>query len=159
MGDHVKTAKEISEEILEITGKALLSNDFDSFEPCFRIPHFISSSEDKATINTREEMRAMFGKLVEYYTLNRVTELVRIIEVSEYRTPTRIEATHITHVMSGNQRLGDSFPCYSILEFIDGHWQVINSQYAVDANTTVGYALTSKPLKPSEEQTEIRNTK
>jgi len=148
MGGNVRPAKEISEEILEVTAQAMLSNDFESFAPWFHLPHYISSTKDKVKLTTREETRVMFDKVVEYYTLYRVTELIRIVEVSEYLTPTRIEATHITHVMSGSQRVVGSYPCYSVLKLTDGRWQLHNSQYAVDEHTTVGYALSSMAMKP-----------
>ena len=80
-------------------------------------------------------------KVAADYQRRRITDLIRVCDVAEFRTRTRIEAAHTTHMMCGSQRVADPFPCYSILEFIDDKWRVSSSQYAVDKTTTVGSAL------------------
>jgi len=140
-GEPVKTAREISEELLEITAKALLECDFDTFSKCFHIPHFISSAEDKTVLETREDLRRVFLTACQDYEVKRVTELVRICDVAEYQSATRIQAAHTQHMMAGNERIGSATPCYSILEYIDGRWQVASSQYAIDSKTAFGQAL------------------
>lgn len=143
----MKTAKEISEYLLEKTAAALLAGDFEAFTPYFRLPHFIATSEQKTVLNTVEDMRAVFNRVVQDYTRKQITDLVRVCDVAEYRTKTRIEATHTTHMMSGNQRVGDPFPSFSVLELVDGRWVVTSSQYAVDKTTTVGRALSTTTVQ------------
>ena len=127
--------------LLRQTGEALLSNNFELFAQCFHLPHTIETGDNKRVLNTLEDMRTVFNSVVDDYALKRVTDLVRITEVAEFRSDTRIEAAHITHMMSGDQRIKDPFPCFSVLEFIDGCWRSTGSQYAVDKHTTVGRAL------------------
>ena len=140
---HVKsqTAKEISEMLLKITGDALLSNDFETFAPCFHLPHLIETPDCKKVLENLDDMRVVFDRVSDDYHRRQVTNLVRICEVAEFRGDTRIEATHVTHMMCGNQRVVDPFPAFSVLEFIDGRWRVSSSQYAVDKHTAVGRAL------------------
>lgn len=135
------TAKEVSEMLLKQTGDALLSNDFALFAQCFHLPHTIETGDNKRVLKTFAEMRAVFDSVVGDYARKRVTDLVRITEVAEFRSDTRIEAAHMTHMMSGDQRVTDPFPCFSVLEFIDDCWRSTASQYAVDTHTTVGRAL------------------
>jgi len=151
-GGPARTAREISEELLEITAKALLAGDFDTFSSCFHVPHFISSAEDKSVLKTRDDLFHVFVKVTQDYAIKRITNLVRICEIAEYQSATRIQATHIQHMMAGNDRVGEAMPCYSILEHIEGRWKVTASQYAVDSNTTVGHALKTQPKPPSEKQ-------
>ena len=127
--------------LLELTGKALLSNDFSLFSHCFHLPHTFETADEKRVVKTKADLQEVFDYLVSDYLRKRITDLVRICEVADYRNDHRIEATHITHLMSGNQRVTDPFPAFSVLEFIDGRWQVSSSQYAVDKETTVGRAL------------------
>lgn len=141
MAGEYRSAKDISEMLLEKTRAALLGNDFDAFAACVHLPHFIASSNDKKLIETRDDLHDIFKNVVQDYTSKRITELIRVCDVAEYRSETRIEATHTTHMMSGNQRIGDPFPVFSILEFIDGRWKISSSQYAVEKTTTVGFAL------------------
>ncbi|MEP1765462.1 MAG: hypothetical protein ABJJ53_02225 [Sulfitobacter sp.] len=127
--------------ILEITGKALLAADFDTFASRFHVPHFISTIKDKTVLENNDDLLRVFKKVTQDYAIKGVTNLVRICEVAEYRTTTRIEATHTAHMMAGNDRIGPATPCFSVLEYIDGLWKVSSSQYAVDTKTTVGHAL------------------
>ncbi|KIN68690.1 hypothetical protein Z948_2421 [Sulfitobacter donghicola DSW-25 = KCTC 12864 = JCM 14565] len=151
MGEDLRPAKEISEMILEITGKALLAGDFDSFAARFHLPHFISSIESNTVLETHDELLHVFKKVTQDYAIKGITNLVRICDVAEYRSPTRIEATHIAHMMAGDDRIGHAIPCFSVLEKIEGVWKVSSSQYAVDAKTTVGHALETM-REPTQQQ-------
>lgn len=144
VGEVGTSAKEISEMLLEITGKALLAADFDAFAPCFHLPHFIASSEDKTVLETTEDLLRVFKLVTLDYAVKRVTDLVRYCEIAEFKSPTRIDAVHITHVMAGNLRVVEPFPTFSELKLTDGRWQISSSQYAVDTKTAVGYALKSE---------------
>jgi uncharacterized protein (DUF2461 family) len=136
-----QTAKQVSEMLLELTGEALLSGDFRLFSLCFHLPHVIETADSKRVLKTTEDLRAVFDSVTDDYRRRHVTRLVRICEVAEFNSETKLKATHITHMMSGDQRVNDPFPCYSVLEFIDGRWQCVSSQYAVDNKTTVGRAI------------------
>jgi hypothetical protein len=136
-----QTAKQIAEETLELTGKALLGNDFATFERCFHLPHSIETPDHKRVLQTREELRAVFDRVAEDYARKRVTQLVRYCEVAEFENDSRINATYLSHMLAGDQRVSDPFPIFSVLEFIDDRWQCKASQYAVDTQTTVGRAI------------------
>lgn len=137
------TAKEISELLLERTAAALMADDFDAFAKWFHVPHFVSTADETKVLETLDDARIMFNRVVHDYRRKRITQLVRICEVAEYRSETRIEATHISHMMAGNERISDPVPVFSVLQFIDGSWKISSSQYAVDKNTTVGHALST----------------
>lgn len=148
LGADGHTAQDISEMLLEKTGAALLGNDFDAFAPCFHVPHVIETPDQKTVIKTKAALQAMFARVVRDYSNRNVTDLIRICEVAEFRGPFRVEATHITHMMSGNLRVQDPFPAFSVIEYIEERWQITSSQYAVDRNTTVGRALSMGPIGP-----------
>ena len=144
-----QTAFEVSEMPLETTRVAIFNGDFDAFAACVHLPHLMESAEDKKVLKTREDLRDVFLSVTEDIARKRVTNLVRICEIAEYRGNTRIKATHMTHMMSGDQRVKEPFPSLSIIELIDGIWKVSASQYAVDKTTTVGRALYAKRPNPS----------
>lgn len=148
--DEHMSAREISEMLLEETRAALMADHFEAFAECIHLPHFIASSDDKRVLETLQDLRDIFKKVIQDYVSKRITELVRFCDVAEYRSPTRIEATHTTHLMSGNQRIGDPFPVFSVLEFIDGRWKISSSQYAVEKTTAVGFALDTQRQKSLE---------
>lgn len=145
-------AQDISQMLLEKTGKALLEGDFDTFEQCFALPHVIDTPDRKTTLKTRDALRMMFFRVVEDYRDRNITDIIRFCEVAEFRSPHKVEATHISHMMAGSQRVIDPFPGFSVIELIEGRWQLTSTQYAVDNETIVGRALKKmsedKPTPP-----------
>ena len=117
-----QTAHEVSEMVLAVTGDALMTGNFSQFNHWFHLPHVIETADTKRTLHTKEELKDVFDRVTEDYRRKRVTDLVRICEVAEFTSDTRMVATHITHMMSGNQRIGDPFPSLSVLEIINGRW-------------------------------------
>lgn len=140
-GSKGPSASDISEMLLEQTAKALLSGDFEAFSLCFALPHTIDTPDRKTTLKTVESLRLMFFRVVHDYRDRNVTALIRFCEVAEFHGPHRVKATHVSHVMSGNQRIIDPFHGYSVIDFIGGRWQLTSTQYAVDNETTVGRVI------------------
>lgn len=136
-----KPASAIAQELLEQTADALIKKDFDAFAQYIRIPHVIETPDHKTTLKTRVALQEVFTHVVQDHADRNVTQLVRSCEVAEFQGAFKIEAVHITHMMSGNWRVIEPFPTLMLLEFIEGRWQATKSQYAVDTKTTVGRAL------------------
>ena len=134
-------AKDVSQMLLEKTGKALLSGDFETFAQCFALPHTIDTPDRKTTLKTKSALSLMFFRVVADYRHRNITNIIRFCEVAEYKDLTTIEATHISYMMSGSQRVIEPFPGFSVIKYIDGRWQRTDTQYAVDNETTVGRAL------------------
>jgi hypothetical protein len=135
------SAKKISQLFLDATAKAMLEGDFETLSAAFQLPHFISTNDKQTVLETQADLYEIFHRVREDYLRKQVTDLVRHCDVAEFRGPDTIDATHTTHMMSGNRRVNEPFPCYSILERTDGVWRIASSQYAVDKTTTVGHAL------------------
>lgn len=136
-----KTAIEITQVYLEQTSNALIYKDFDAFAQFVIVPHVIETPRHKTTLKTRAALLEVFNHVVQDHADRNVTQLVRTCEVAEFHGAFKIEALHITHMMSGNWRIMEPFPTLMLLEFIEGRWQATASQYAVDSKTTVGRAL------------------
>ncbi|KIN61956.1 hypothetical protein Z946_812 [Sulfitobacter noctilucicola] len=153
-----QTALGVQEMILEETGKAMLANDFDAFAHCFALPHTIETPDRKTVLKTRAALQDVFDLVLEDYRKRGVTNLIRICEIAEYRGPLRIEATYMTHVMSGNLRVLDPYPSFCVLELIEDRWQISASQYALDKATTVGRALETR-MGAASPTSGIRHTK
>ena len=134
-------AREIVEGFLDVTGRALLSGDYDSFLACFQLPHTIETPDQKTVLKTDAAFRRVFDLVVEDYRNRGITDLIRICEVAEFRGPHRIEEMHVSHLMAGNYRVVEPYPSYSVIERFGDSWRITSSQYAVDDRTTVGRAL------------------
>lgn len=136
-----KTANEITQAFLEQTADALIKKDFEAFAHFVNVPHVIETPDQKTIVKTRAALQEIFKHVVQDHADRNVTQLVRTCEVAEFQGAFKIEAVHITHMMSGNWRVMEPFPTLMLLELIEGRWQATASQYAVDNKTTVGRAL------------------
>ena len=134
-------AREIIEPMLRKTSTAILTNDFDAMNDCFSLPLLLETSETKMIISSVEEHRRLFERLVEGYFSRNVTDIIRVCEVAEYVAPTVIRSLHISHVMSGDQRVDDPMPTLATTELIDGSWKIVAAQNAASKNVPVGRAM------------------
>lgn len=134
-------AKAISQEVLDITGAALLSGDFDAFAACFSLPHEIETFEGTMTIKTMAELHERFDKVRGYFKANAVTDIVRHVMEADFVDAETIQHSHQTRVLSGPILVQAPYPSLSIMSQIDGRWRVTSSQYAIadapDLNTAL----------------------
>ena len=104
-------------------------------------------------VENQKQLETTFFALSDHFKAARVTHLVRICEAAVAKTPTRVEATHVAHMLSGGNWIVAPFPVFSVLEYLNGRWRVTFSEYAVQANTSHARALHSaarhKPFAPA----------
>lgn len=139
--DPETTARAIVEAMLKRTSDAILDNDFGTMNACFALPFTVETAEEKLTVTTEDEHRAMFDRLVEGYRTKNVTEIIRVCEVAEFVTPLVIRSLHISHLMAGNLRVDEPMPTLATTQLIDGAWRITSAQYAASSSLPVGRAI------------------
>ena len=139
-----KEAKTIATQLLETTGETLLSGDFEVFATAFHIPHVIRTAEGNTYLNTTEELRVVFEEVRRAYELKGITHFIRHCAAATFKDDNTIHATHVSHNMAGDFRVGDPFPVFSVIERrADDIWRIYSSEYAENAETPRGRALMS----------------
>lgn len=131
-GSGFKAAVEISEELLEITGAAMLASDFDAFARNFILPQYVETFEGHVLIATKEEFRLIFDAVRTHYQLKSVTQIVRRCVSAEFKDDSTILATHETRLLNGAQLAQKPFPAFSILNLVDGRWMIKSCVYAIE---------------------------
>jgi hypothetical protein len=131
-GSGFKTAVEISEELLEITGAAMLASDFDTFVQYFILPHYVETFEGHVLIATKEEFKLIFDAVRMHYRLKGVTEIVRRCVSAEFKDDKTILATHETRLLNGAQLAQKPFPAFSILHLDGARWKIKSCVYAIE---------------------------
>lgn len=143
----------ISDALLDSTGVAINTRDFALFSKAFSLPHAVTTFDEKRVIETIEELETVFHANCDYLAAKRVTDIVRKCMSADFDGPETVKAMHITHLMSGTQRVKDPYPGFSVITRTDGIWRVAKSDYAVDANAGLTKALrklsrdAQKPIK------------
>lgn len=131
----------ISDALLDSTGEAMKARDFSGFAPAFSLPHKITTFDAQKSIETVGELEAMFRMNCDYFAALQVTDIVRKCMSANFDGPDTVKAMHITHLMSGNRRVKDPYPSFSLITRTDGVWRVAKSDYAVGADAGLTEAL------------------
>lgn len=102
MGDD---AVSIYQAHIDALSDALLRRDHHAFSGQMSFPHTMILY-DQAVVTPDAE--TSFHNLTEYamtFQSQRVTEFIRLCSGAHFVTPTRIEGTHVSHMLSGATRL------------------------------------------------------
>ncbi len=136
-----QTAKEVSEHLLEITARALENRDFDAFLSAFHLPQLMTTLGRVIRIETAEKLQHTFEELCKHYEAIGVTDHYRVCVAAEFKSQTRVEATHVAHLLHNGKNVVAPYPVFSVLELIDGHWQIVSAEYAVEEMNGVALAI------------------
>ncbi len=131
----------VSQTLLDITGKALMTHDFDPFASVFLLPHEFETFDGKSLVSTRRQLHDLFRSMCSYHDSLGVTDLIRECIAAEYKSDTTIAATHLSHLMRNGTRLTEPYPVFSTLKKINGLWMITSGKYAVDSKTGAGRAI------------------
>ncbi len=134
-------ASDIAEAILEVTGEALMSGDFDALAAVYHVPQIMLTMAGPIHMETPEDLRRAFDGTLQHFKGLGVTELVRACVAAEYTSPTRIESTHVTELVKNGERLNEPFPVFSVLEKIGDGWSVTRAEYALEETNAWALAL------------------
>ncbi|MCK0095546.1 hypothetical protein MWU60_08175 [Yoonia sp. F2084L] len=134
-------AKDIAEALLETTGNALMSGDFDAFAAVFHAPQVMATMAGPVHMETVDDMRRAFDGMHEHLTAMGVTHMYRTVVAAEFKAPSMIESTHVTELLQDGKRLNEPYPVFSVLKMIDGNWKVTGGEYALEASNGQALAI------------------
>ncbi len=137
----LRTARAVSEYLLEVTGRAMLDRDFDTVSAVFALPNRITTAGQTKVVTTVCELSRIMKGVCGYYEAQGVTALDRRCVAADFRGPDRVEATHVSRLLAGEREVAPPFPVYSVLERQDGMWRIASSDYAIDDDGPHGTAL------------------
>ena len=132
MAQEFSQPEAVSQYLLDETGAAYLSGDFDRFAACFLLPQHVATHDGTRELRTRDDLRAMFGSMRAMLARRGATHIARRCVRAEFDGPDCVRAIHESRFMAGDRVVETAFPAFSILRRIDGVWKVTFSQYAVD---------------------------
>jgi len=138
------TAKDVSEHLLQRSGDALMTGDFDTFLTCFLLPQKLGTFDGLREVATQEDVREVFDNVRAHFHANHVTDMVRQCVDARFRTPDEVAATHVSRLLSGTTLLYEPYPVFSILKRRHGVWQVAHSEYAMSENDQHAKVLKGK---------------
>ena len=150
MSSELKTAKDVSEHLLRITAKALMTRDFDMFAACFHLPQTMNTMGRRVVAETRFDLRRVFESNCDHHEALGVTELRRECVAAIFHGENRVEATHLSTVLADGKEVMPPYPVFSVLEKSDTGWLIMSSEYALDDDSAVAKAIHAAETGDSE---------
>ncbi|APX10877.1 hypothetical protein [Tateyamaria omphalii] len=133
---------EVSEALLERTGNALLSNDFNTFAACFNLPYTIETLNGRRAVESRADLSATFDAVHAHMSKQQVTIMARHCVSASFRSPDEVAATHETRLISRDILVQDPYPAFSLIKRQpDGSWQITFTSYMIVDSADLNNAL------------------
>ena len=139
-------AESIAEELLYITGKALLEADFQMFSECFRLPQMMETVDGRRLISTESEFQYTFNSVRRHLHKCGVTDFARAVVSAKFLDADTIGSTHVSSLLDadGNEA-APPYPVYSVIRRYGRTWRIVSSLYAILDNPAYNEALMATP--------------
>lgn len=143
MNQPFETAAQVSEYLLEKTGRAILGDDVEEFIKYVTLPIEIQTFEGRRVIRRQEEMRKVFGAVRAHYATIGVTDMVRYCVEAAFTDADTVVAMHETRLITGSVIKRNPFPTLSMLKFDGEDWKIVSCSYAIEDQKEHNAALMS----------------
>lgn len=134
-------AKAIATDLLDRTGDAMDSGDFDAFAACFDLPTTTQTFEGERTFSTLQDLQAMFDDVRRAYARMGNPQRIRHCVEAHLRDPETIETTHETRELKHGTFVRQPYPVFSVLKLVEGEWRIKSSQYALTEHPEIAQIL------------------
>ncbi|MGR3513979.1 MAG: hypothetical protein ACU0GG_14570 [Paracoccaceae bacterium] len=118
--------------MIQATGAAMASGDFNAFMRHFALPFVLETFEGKHLFRTRREFKAHFDGVRRFRVENAIVDSKRENVSAEFHDDQTIALIHVSHLYQEGGVLFDRpYPTYSVIRKVNGRWLTQYSQYAV----------------------------
>ena len=130
------SAHQVSEKLLDQTGRALMSGDVSGFLDAFTFPFELETETGKRIFNEPSGIEDVFQAVHGHLKQMRVTILARHCVAAEFRTSRQIIATHETRLISDGLLIEEPFPTFStlVMDKTDS-WKIQTSSYCIPVDS------------------------
>lgn len=128
-------ATDITQDLLDRSGTALMTGDFQMMKACFLLPQGFSTFDGERIVETEEQLADVFQNVLDEFARQGVTRLIRTIVAAERVSEEQIQATHVAHMFAGDIRIKKPYPVFAVTRWAGTEWRVASSDYAVEPGT------------------------
>ena len=137
-----KTAYDITTPMIQQTGEAIRTGDFDLYMRHFAIPFVMETHEETFVFRSRYEMQQHFEGVCRYRAENNIVASRRENVSAEFSDSDTISLVHISHLLREDRSVFDRpYPTYSIIRNVGGRWLTHYCLYGVDKQDSFERAL------------------
>lgn len=136
----------IAEQLLNLTGEALLSRDFTAFKIHFALPLRLETVEGHRVLETDEEFWEVFDAVLTHMDETEVEDIVRTVIHAEFVDPHTISSVHIcSEIHSGGELRRPAYPVHSTLVRDGDNWRIVACLYVILDKKKHNRALVNDP--------------
>lgn len=141
-------ADTIAEDILHLTGVALLSRDFDAFKTHFKFPLRLETVDGHRFVETEVEFAEVFHAVQHHLDGTEVVDFVRTVIHSDFVDADTIRSVHLcSEIHAGGELRRPSYPVHSTLVQDKGRWKIASCLYVILDNADHNKALVNVPTR------------
>jgi len=142
-----ETAREIAEHLLEQTGEALMTGNFEQFQDCFELPQDMDTFAGRQHLKTVDDLRAVFDHVRGHFHSIGMTSLNRRCLEATFRNDETVVTMHESRVVTRGHHLREPYYALGTIQRIDGVWKITFSQYAISGSDKHSLALMGGPVR------------
>lgn len=124
-----KSADDIALALLHQSAGPLISGDFDSFAACFHLPQAMATPSRLRILRTREDLRELFGDLMQYYRVNGTKMVSRRLVKAEFMGDASVISVHENILIGKTGVIAPPLRQTSVLQKKSGCWRVGFCEY------------------------------
>lgn len=132
-----RRAEIIAEELLELTGEALLNSDFEAFKLHFELPLRLETTDGHRFLETECAFKEVFGAWIRHLKNTRIEDFVRTVVFAEFVDAETIRSVHLSsEIRSGGELGGSAYPVHSTLVRKGAAWKITTCLYVFHDDPT-----------------------
>lgn len=140
--DSKHLADTIAEKLLQLTGAALLSRDFQTFKSYFKLPLRLETVEGHRFVRTDAEFAEVFEAVLAHLDDTEVSDFVRTVVHADFVNEDTISSVHLCSEIHGSGELRRSaYPVHSTIVRNGSDWKIVSCLYVILDNTGHNRAL------------------
>lgn len=124
-------SSQIVQSYLDEVAAYVMDDDWDAYCDTVSRPFLLITHEKSMTFANPDEIRGIFDDFRQMLTTQRVTDFIRLVEVSQQIDERLISARYVTHLMSGSYRIIEPIRSSISLRLEGNRWRAASITNAV----------------------------
>ena len=126
------SAREITQYLLDKTGRAFLTGDFDAFQSSIALPYKLETFDGQSQVKTVEELHKLFQAVRAHHRNTNVTDMARHVVEAVFKDENTLVATYETRLLNGTRLTQEPYPAFAVVIREDGQWKAKNMSFAIE---------------------------
>ena len=132
MSQEPESADEVVTDLLEKSGQAFLTDDFDAFHACIQLPYHLETFEGMRIVSSDAELRDLFLAVRAHPRKTNVTDMARHVVEAVYKDDDTVVATFETRLLNGNTLTQAPYPVFVVVRRDDMGWEAQQMTFAIE---------------------------